>query len=291
MFLSIWCSFAIVYNKNISMIDKQRDIMIGLDLSFNSTGICMMIVEDGEPTYMNFELLLFDKKYKPIRGVTQNTYKLPTNATPESLTIDGLNDEYTTDQNYINLRYIMAAKNVLAIVKSYVSKHGEFDNIVIGIEGFISPNIMGNMQFRSITGLIMMQSIIREELISTYHHKLKMNIISPSHLKLFFTGKGNATKFDMLYSFLHTFDGEKLIDCSSLAKINDLVDGFALNVCIFVRFYHTELYNTMNVTKSKIKTKKIKNNNVALAPNGKVKKTKRKVNDTINFEQWLPTEN
>lgn len=277
------------------MTNKKVDVFVGLDLSFNSSGINFIISDNktSKALFTNFKLLLFNKEYKSINGVQQYTYNLPTNITVDNINLPNINgDYYQEDQVLITLKLTMAKLNVLKIINDKINAIVDVgynvNKIVVSIEGFIMPEVIGAVQFRSLTGLIMMQGAIRSELIQKYKNKIYFNVVSPTKLKKFFSGNGSASKIDMFEAFTNLYDGDKLIDVNaSVGKLNDVIDAFALNVNGYHKFYHPNVYNEyygdideLRHLKSKIKRerKRLQNKN----------KPKKNINKPIDFTQWLP---
>lgn len=107
------------------------------------------------------------------------------------------------------------------------------NSLKIGLEGF-SFNSISN----STLDLCLYQSILRSELSRRYNVQ-NLFIFSPSSIKKNFTGKGNATKVDMieefkkqiseddvLYNYIKDFQIPKTIQ--ALKPIDDIVDSYAV---------------------------------------------------------------
>ena len=112
------------------------------------------------------------------------------------------------------------------------------DDVTIGIEGFSFGS-----KSSSYIDLVMYQTILRVRLIEEFGEVLV--VLSPSHIKKSFTGKGNANKELMIKSFIES-DDEKILknnfhkyikeiykDSIVVDKpIDDLVDSFAILKCL-----------------------------------------------------------
>lgn len=285
---------------------KNVDLFVGFDLSFNSSGLCFMLVdaENKKPITLDFQLMLFDKQYKPIRGVHQNKYTMPVGISVDDMMLDNINGSYyQSDQILITQKFAMAKINILHatdVVVNEIRSQYNLCNLIMSIEGFIAPSVVGNVQFRSLSGLIMMQGSVRAEMIQKYKDIIKLNVVSPTKLKLHFANNGDATKVDMLNTFKSAYDGEKLIDCSSVGKVNDVVDAFALNVNGFHKYYYTENYNKnygdidqikhdkkiVLKIKRKAKLKRDREIDKKRIAEGKNKKSETLI---IDHNQWIPT--
>lgn len=252
---------------------KNKKLIIGIDLSFNSTGITMTEFDTNEVgKSLGFYRLVFDdesnkfKKYTPtpIINVNQEVYRLPSNINATDIVSDS-SDFYSEDQATVTLKAMVCVKRIMKIIVNKtldINKDGNID-MYVNIEGFIMPSISGVQQFKSLTGLIMLQGMLRSELIkmklNEYFNidQFKIYITSPSDLKLWFSGNGSADKQIMLDSFVETYDGNKLLpDTSSLGKINDVIDSFALMLNIIAK-----LYGTVEIKKKVVKKKTTKSRN------------------------------
>lgn len=248
------------------MINKK--LIIGIDLSFNSTGITITEFENEKALTIGFHRLIFDdesnkiKKYipKPIKNINQYTYKLPGNISA----IDIVNDEsdfYSEDQANITLKAMVCCKRIMKIILEKIIKiNSNPIDLYINIEGFIMPSITGIQQFKSLSGLIMLQGMLRSDLIKVKLNEslnidvFKIYITSPTDLKMWFSGNGAADKQVMLDSFVDDYEGNKLLpDTSSLAKINDVVDSFALMLHAVGKMYGTVIQKKKIVKKKKKK--------------------------------------
>jgi hypothetical protein len=136
------------------------------------------------------------------------------------------------------IKSMICVKRLMNIIERKISKiNNETQklDVIINIEGFLMPQVQGEQQFKSLTGLIMLQGLLRSDLIkikisNRYNiDNLKIYITTPKELKKFFTGNGNADKQLMLDAFFKYYNGDKLLSKNvELAKINDVIDSFAL---------------------------------------------------------------
>lgn len=239
------------------------NLIIGIDLSFNSTGITITEITNNIAKNISFYRLVYDdnsnkfKKYTPtyIKNINQQTYRLPTNILVKDIIQDN-SDFYSEDQAIITLKAMVCSKRILDIIVNKIKKYSDKINLYINIEGFIMPSITGIEQFKGLSGLIMLQGILRCDLIKIKLLKLnidnlKIYITSPSDLKKWFTGNGSADKLIMLQSFKEIYNGNILIpNTDSLNKINDVVDSFALCLNCIAKI------NNLVEVKIKIKKKK-----------------------------------
>lgn len=242
---------------------KAKYLIVGLDLSFNSTGMTFLTNTGAE-----FHRLVYDSKPKTIQNINQHTYYLPSNVPLNSIVDE--TDFYSEDQALITVKMMVITKRLMALIHDKINRC-EPENFYVNIEGFISSDSNGFQQLRILSGLIILQGLMRSELIKTKlannFEDFKLYITSPSALKLFFTGKGDADKFLMLEHFNDFYDGNKLLpDTKSLAKVNDVIDSFALAINAFHRIYFNSSYMELfkeKVVDGKLYVKKKKKKKVA----------------------------
>ena len=218
-----------------------KSLIIGLDLSFSSTGICISYLEDNIGKKIQFHKVMFDdcsnktgKAYTPeqIKNVNIITYRMPTNLLAEGLVFD-INDENNFEQSEITLKAIVASKKILNIIENSIKRYNP-NEIMFSIENYIMPNFSGKNQLKHVSGLITLQGFVRRDCILLClknNIQIKLYTPTPSSNKLFFTGNGNAEKPEMLKYFLTYYNGNKLLPTikeSDSAKINDVIDAFSL---------------------------------------------------------------
>lgn len=232
----------------------RKTLLIGIDQSYNSTGITVSYLEDLIGKQMNFYRIVFDdkstkkpKQLKYQKNVTQILYQLPTNISTYELEMRNDMETNSADQIETTLKAMVCSKKILGVVLKNFELYKP-DDIYFAIEGFIMPNFggMGKNQFASLTDLIMLQAHIRDLivrfLISNSFAKQKILIVNPSELKKFFAHNGNADKPLMIEKFYTEYDGDKLLPKIQLqdTKIDDIVDSFALMMFIYSKILKHE---------------------------------------------------
>lgn len=283
------------------MTPVDYHIMVGLDLSFNSTGITIINCVNKNAQSIVFHRMVYAKNHKqfitpakPIAGVNIHKYKLPDNFDYKSLTLDNpfdedeylsqddieLSESYNIDQLFITTKLLINSKRIFKLVRDAITSYTRKYNISkselsisFNIEGNIlgGNEIMGKNQLRVIGGLIMLNHEIRRHIVdlslSKDYKNIKLFITSPSELKRYFANNGNATKYDMVETFIDNWGGKKLIptistESAMVGNINDVVDSFALGVIAYHKTFIPQSYiNWLKVRsgrklKSKVTKKK-----------------------------------
>lgn len=218
---------------------ENKKIIIGLDLSFNSTGITFIFFENEKAIKIRFYRLVFDdesnktnKQYKPhdIQNVNQIIYKMPTNITKYDLLLTNLDND--DEQISTTLRAMICSKK---ITKTIVQTIDDFkpNEIIVSIENYIMPKFRGQNKLKTVSGLIMLQGFVRSNLIMMknsfeYISTLKITTPPAKSVKLQFASTGGASKEQMIEAFYKNYDGKKLLPNTDIGKIDDVVDSFAL---------------------------------------------------------------
>lgn len=231
----------------------MKQIIIGLDLSFNSTGITASYFEDWKHKYLSFHKLMFDdnsRVYKwipnPIENIDIQTYQMPTNISPVEFSLEEdyemVNDikrqytDYAFEQTTATVKAMICSKRIGKIISTIIEDWNA-DEVYFNIEGWVTPTMFtSSNQMRVICELIMLQGLVREFIIKyrlsseKVFKKYVMMITPPTQLKKFFTGFGNADKQMMIKTFMNNWQGTKLIRQDITQKIDDIVDSFALMI-------------------------------------------------------------
>lgn len=259
------------------------NIHIGLDLSFESTGITFYDekIENNNKIESNIEFhrLVRDKENTSIiLNVNQHIYY----STLFSVDLDlkHIEDEkyenginYSNNQLILTEKYFLVVKNIMKIIVKYfndkLKENNKKDiNVYINMEGSILNGHDYNFQIT----INMLQGFLRAELIKfqliNNFNIFKLRIISPKMLKLFFARNGNADKKEMIKSFIDNYNGKKLIPQIDLSNkminnLNDVIDSFST---VVFNYYDLNIENKLLFNYKKIerlnkrKIKKPKNN-------------------------------
>ena len=230
--------------------NNKSKLIIGLDLSFNSTGISIAILDTNNiGKKLSLFRILRDKEinktgkiYTPekIRNVNNIIYRMPTNVSPLDFILDA-NNINNLEQIEATIRAMICSKKICSVLAEYVVKYKPSD-IIVSIENYIMPAFSGKNQLKSVSGLILLQGFVREFFIRLkISQNINVKIFTPTakENKLFFTGNGNAEKSDMISTFFSTYDGGKLVGLGSEKQINDVIDAFSLMLFGYKKYLKT----------------------------------------------------
>lgn len=272
------------------------NIHIGLDLSFNSTGITfyneLLDKESNKiiSSEIEFHRLVRDKEITTrIINVNQHIYSSKLLSVDLELKhdLDVYENaiEYSNEQIDLTEKYFISVTTIKNIIIKYlntIKQDYKLDNNGINIFVNMEGSILSGFNFNTQIGVNMLQGFLRAELIKLQmvnnFKTFKFRIIPPTLLKSFFTNNGSADKLEMIESFINNYDGKKLIpqiDLSNkyVSELNDIIDSFAL-VAFNVYDLKMEEKFLFNIKKIKTKSKK-------------KRKIKPKVNK-VNLDKNLP---
>ncbi len=233
--------------------NQKKILLVGLDMSFNSTGITFSIIENNQAQKIKFYRVVFDdesnkthKILKPqdILNVNQRVYRMPTNINVLDLSVDN-QDKNSFEQIRNTLRAMICSKKIIEIIKDNIWEY-EPDVIMCTMENYIMPSFGGRNSLNNVSGLLLLQGFVREWFIKYSVSFPKVNTYlftpTPKQTKKFFTGNGSADKKQMQQSFVENFDGQKLLPNMLKGKLDDIIDSFALMVHGY--------YKYLNLTKN-----------------------------------------
>ena len=205
-------------------------VCVGIDPSFNSTGICLQYYNDDNIKIKeNFILIKPNKLTKKEIQIDSKSidfeYVLYQKINIAEYKDNNIDYEYYKTINIINL-----ANTIKDVIKEYC-KNPEIQEIYIVIEGI---SYGSTLRTKSIFDLAGLNYIIRNKFINIYddENRIKLNIVPPTHIKKFATGKGNANKDRIINIF--SVSHPKLV--SEIGKIDDLADAY------YMCCYAKELY-------------------------------------------------
>lgn len=222
-------------------MEDKKLMLIGLDMSFNSTGISISIIENKQNKLIKFYRVVFDdesnkthKVLKPqeIQNVNQIVYRMPTNINVLDLAVD-MEDKNSVDQVKNTLRAMICSKKINTIIANNIITYNP-NIIMCTMENYIMPAFGGRNSLTNVSGLLLLQGFVREWFIkySTTYTEVNTYLFTPTpkQTKKFFTGNGSADKKEMIEHFITNFDGQKLLPNMNKGKLDDIIDSFALMV-------------------------------------------------------------
>lgn len=186
-------------------------ITIGLDLSYNSTGVCI-IKPEKQPIFYQ----ICPEKRKHSMSIKFKTYER----------------HYTNADSFseTSLDKIRDAEALGKCIKDIIRFHvPEIEECEIRIEAPLNPTfIKASAALRNAQDMTVLNQIITMFMMHMKNSKVK--VIMPTKIKKAFTGKGRGHKELMIETFLT----KHFIDFDNTGKIDDIVDAYALAYCSFI---------------------------------------------------------
>lgn len=275
------------------------NIHIGLDLSFNSTGM-VIYYSDETRNIRNIEFHRIVKSganKSSIQLININYHIVNVDLLGVELDMQYPTDmytngvEYSNEQILITEQYFLIVNKIVTIIRKSISDtlikyqlKPEDISLYVNMEG----SLLSGYNFNSQIGLNMLQGYLRAELIKLQLKNkfslFKQRIIPPTLLKSFFADDGKAEKISMIRSFIENYNGRKLIPQISLSNrmieiLNDIIDAFAL-----VAF---NIYDISMMNKDLFNIKKLSSDNKKLIR----KKQKVKRRNVMDMSKFIPDNN
>lgn len=192
------------------------DLYIGVDPSINSSGISILVYKDGVSICNKFFII------KPQLTKKEQAYS---NSLLEYKVYDKLDikedADYHTKEFYkiYNIRNIV--KTIFDTINEFINSLGDVDNIYIyACQEGISYG--SSLRTKSVADLAGLNFMLRSAFIDK---NIDFIIASPSEIKKFATGKGNADKNMMLAIFDAIFD-----ELKDIRKRDDIADAYFMAV-------------------------------------------------------------
>lgn len=275
------------------------NIHIGLDLSFNSTGM-VIYCSDEKRNIRNIEfhrIIKSGANKSSIQLININYHIVNVDLLgveldmqyPIDMYTNGV--EYSNEQIRITEQYFLIVNKIVTIIRKSISDtlikyqlKPEDISLYVNMEG----SLLSGYNFNSQIGLNMLQGYLRAELIKLQLKNkfslFKQRIIPPTLLKSFFADDGKAEKISMIRSFIENYNGRKLIPQISLSNrmieiLNDIIDAFAL-----VAF---NIYDISMMNKDLFNIKKLSSDNKKLIK----KKQKAKRRNVMDMSKFIPDNN
>lgn len=219
----------------------NKKVLIGLDLSFNSTGLTVTYLEDDKPQIIQFHRIVYDdgtnktgKILTPreIKNINQVVYRMPTNISVDDIILDS-NDKNNQEQIHTTLRAMICSKKINKILARVLTRFNP-DTVICTMENYIMPSFGGPNKLKTVSGLILLQGFVRDFIIrwklTNPDADMFLYTPSPTQNKKAFCGNGKAEKHNMIEAFKTLYNGDKLLPNLQAGKVDDVIDSFSLMI-------------------------------------------------------------
>ena len=194
------------------------NIFVGIDPSINSTGVCILETDDSnKQVNCKFYIIKNGKLTKKESKAEDDNAKIFQYVLYEKLdtSIKNIEDYKTLEWNKTK-NMINVCKCIKDIVFKYIANHNSVLNVYVCQEGI---SYGSTIKTKSVFDLAGLNYLLR----STFINSSVCNyfvIASPSEIKKFATGKGNANKEMMVNMFSCIFPNLQL------PKVDDICDAY-----------------------------------------------------------------
>ena len=191
------------------------EIYIGIDQSINSTGINIKKYKDNNLIYEHFYIITNKVTKKALKySELLNNF--------DYIVYEKHERSEASDNNEFEMNKLINNIFITNYIIDIIDKNNEsdLDNFFIGMEGISYQS----GQTKSIIDLAGLSTLIRYRIIEYFNKKNNngdLRIFTPSEIKKFVTGNGNASKDSMVNLFKTSYK-----DISKLPKIDDIADAY-----------------------------------------------------------------
>ena len=194
---------------------KETILYVGIDPSINSTGITIARYENNVEVEIKFYIIKNGKLTKRESAANDSIDNF------EYIIYNKIDLTQFKDDNHIFEYY--KTKNMVEVVNTIydlilneVKKYSAIVNVVI--EGI---SYGSSIRTKSIFDLAGLNYMIRYKLITGDIQHLNLSIATPSNIKKYATGKGNANKESIMTIFKYIFP-----EMQNIPKLDDIADSY-----------------------------------------------------------------
>ena len=194
---------------------KETILYVGIDPSINSTGITIARYENDVEVEIKFYIIKNGKLTKRESAANDSIDNF------EYIIYNKIDLTQFKDDNHIFEYY--KTKNMVEVVNTIydlilneVKKYSAIVNVVI--EGI---SYGSSIRTKSIFDLAGLNYMIRYKLITGDIQHLNLTIATPSNIKKYATGKGNANKESIMTIFKYIFP-----EMQNIPKLDDIADSY-----------------------------------------------------------------
>ena len=203
---------------------KETTLYVGIDPSINSTGITIARYENNVEVEIKFYIIKNGKLTKRESAANDSIDNF------EYIIYNKINLTQFKDDNHVFEYY--KTKNMVEVVNAIydlilneAKKYTSTVNVVI--EGI---SYGSSIRTKSVFDLAGLNYMIRYKLITGDIQHLNLSIATPSNIKKYATGKGNANKESIMTIFKYIFP-----EMQNIPKLDDIADSY------FMAYFALEL--------------------------------------------------
>lgn len=194
---------------------KKTTLYVGIDPSINSTGITIAIYENDVEVEIKFYIIKNGRltKKESFANDSINNFEY---VIYDKIDLKQFKDDNHVFEYYKTKNMVEVVNTIYDLILNEAKKYSAIVNVVI--EGI---SYGSSIRTKSIFDLAGLNYMIRYKLITGDIQHLNLSIATPSNIKKYATGKGNANKESIMTIFKYIFP-----EMESIPKLDDIADSY-----------------------------------------------------------------
>ena len=194
---------------------KNTILYVGIDPSINSTGITIARYENNVEVEIKFYIIKNGKLTKRESAANDSIDNFEY-IIYNKIDLTQFKDDNHVFEYYKTKNMVEVVNTIYDLILNEVKKYTPAVNIVI--EGI---SYGSSIRTKSIFDLAGLNYMIRYKLITSDIQHLNLSIATPSNIKKYATGKGNANKESIMTIFKYIFP-----EMQNIPKLDDIADSY-----------------------------------------------------------------
>lgn len=194
---------------------KNTILYVGIDPSINSTGITIARYENNVEVEIKFYIIKNGKLTKRESAANDSIDNFEY-IIYNKIDLTQFKDDNHVFEYYKTKNMVEVVNTIYDLILNEVKKYTSVVNVVI--EGI---SYGSSIRTKSIFDLAGLNYMIRYKLITSDIQHLNLTIATPSNIKKYATGKGNANKESIMTIFKYIFP-----EMQNIPKLDDIADSY-----------------------------------------------------------------
>lgn len=194
---------------------KDTILYVGIDPSINSTGITIARYENNVEVEIKFYIIKNGKLTKRESAANDSIDNFEY-IIYNKIDLTQFKDDNHVFEYYKTKNMVEVANTIYDLILNEVKKYTSAVNVVI--EGI---SYGSSIRTKSVFDLAGLNYMIRYKLITSDIQHLNLSIATPSNIKKYATGKGNANKESIMTIFKYIFP-----EMQNIPKLDDIADSY-----------------------------------------------------------------
>ena len=194
---------------------KNTILYVGIDPSINSTGITIARYENNVEVEIKFYIIKNGKLTKRESAANDSIDNFEY-IIYNKIDLTQFKDDNHVFEYYKTKNMVEVVNTIYDLILNEVKKYSAIVNVVI--EGI---SYGSSIRTKSVFDLAGLNYMIRYKLITGDIQHLNLSIATPSNIKKYATGKGNANKESIMTIFKYIFP-----EMQNIPKLDDIADSY-----------------------------------------------------------------